>query len=184
MDWVGDLFDYLKSQRVVQGPGVFIGDAVGGGKQITVIAGAGGAGDGPCPFETSTTISGGTAKVIVLPGTVNQFIATNAFATFAVDKTGTFYVKASIVTDGQDVTSFSIAVNGAEPNTQLATPSSLPTAFDVLLAIIKDGVAYRTIGCGSIAATPAQAFITDKPSPAGPGELTYIPYYVWEISVA
>lgn len=52
MDWVGDLFEYLKAQRVVQGPGVFIGDAVGGGKQITATGGGAGVNaDDNFPFK-------------------------------------------------------------------------------------------------------------------------------------
>lgn len=146
--------------------------------------GAFGLGATACPFKITATTTGASVKISVSPGTANQYIATNVFATFTVSKTGTFYVKASIVTDGQNITSFSITCNGTEPNYQSATPSSLPTAFDVLLAIITNGIPYRTLGCGSIVATPAEAFRTDKPSPADPGELTYIPYYIWEISVA
>lgn len=140
-----------------------------------------------CPFTvTLTPVSGDPTSltVNVTPGTVNQFIATNVLDTFTISHSGTYYVKAGVETDGQNVTSFTISVDTDAPETQNATASSLPTSFDVVLALIKNGVAYRTLSCGSIILTPVQAFITDTGGPVEPGELTYIPYYVWQMSVA
>lgn len=140
-----------------------------------------------CPFTVSLTpVSGDPTSltVSVSPGTVNQFIATNVLDTFTITTTDTYYVKASVETDGQNVTSFTISVDTDAPDAQTATASSLPTSFDVLIALISDGTVYKTLTCGSIILTPVQAFITDTGSPAEPGELTYIPYYIWQVSTA
>ena len=140
----------------------------------------------PCPFTVALVPVADSSNVTVKvsPGTVNQFIATNVLDTFTISNSGDYYVKAAIETDGQNVSSFAIAVDDSVPEAQEATASSLPTSFDVLIAYIQNGVAYQTLGCGSIILTPVQAFVTDKDPPANPGELTYIPYYIWEVSLA
>ena len=139
-----------------------------------------------CPFSVALNAVAGdpaSLKVSVSPGTVNQYVATNVFDTFTISTSGTYYVKAGVETDGQDVTSFTIYVDTSEPDAQTATASSLPSSFDVLIAIIKNGKAYRVLSCGSIILNGHEEFRTDKDSPAGPGELTYIPYYVWQVSI-
>jgi len=150
-------------------------------------SGKGGGRAAICPFAvTISPISGDpdNVSVTVGPGTVNGFIPTNVFDAFTIANTGTFYVKVGVETDGQNVTACTFYVDGSEPDPQTATASSLPTSFDIPLALIKDAKAYKTIGCGSLVLTSVQAFVTDKASPAGPGELTYIPYYVWQWGIA
>lgn len=140
-----------------------------------------------CPFTVLLNAVSGdptSLTVSVSPGTVNQFVPTNLFDTFTIASTGTYYVKAGIETDGQDMTSFTIYCDTSKPDSQTATASSLPTSFDVLLAIIKDGKVYRVITCGSISISGYQQFITATDSPAGPGELNYIPYYIWQVSTS
>lgn len=153
----------------------------------TILPGGKGGAAVSCPLTVSLSGVDGdpdSLTVKVSPGTVNQFVATNMFDTSTVSDTGTFYVKATVETDGQDVTSWEINVDSSEPDAQSATASSLPTSFDILIAIINDGKVYRVLSCGSITLTPVLAFITDKDSPADPGELTYIPYYLWQVTTA
>lgn len=154
----------------------------------TILPGGKGGGSGStCPFTVSiNAISGDpdNVSIKISPGTVNAFIPSNVFDSFTIASTGTFYVKVGVETDGQNVTACTFYVDDSEPDPQNAAASSLPTSFDITLALIKDAKAYRTIGCGSLMLTSSQAFITDKASPAGPGELTYIPYYVWQWGIA
>jgi hypothetical protein len=138
----------------------------------------------PLPFSVSVaSISGDPSdvSVSVRPGTANQFVPDNIFDAVTVANTGTFYAKLSIETDGQNITSCSINVDDSVPDQQAATPNALPSSFDILLAIIKDGKPYQTQS-GSLSIVGYQTFIVDADPPADPGQLTYTPYFIWQIS--
>lgn len=177
------LIDVIQSITLNPGLNYTITRTAGG---TTILPGGkGGGGSTPPPLNVTVGAdpSDPTSLIVkISPGTVNQFLATNMFDTFPVDDTSTYYVKATISTDGQNVTSWELNVDTSTADTQNATASALPTSFDVLIAIIDSGKVYRVIGPGSIGVNGHEEFITDKDSPAGPGELPYIPYYSWEIS--
>jgi len=136
-----------------------------------------------CPFAVSVVPVAAdptTLTATITVGTVNQFVPTNAFDSFTIDATGTYYVKASIESDGQKITSVEYNVDTSIPDNQTPTPFSLPTSFDILLAIVYNGRVYRTIDCGSVSLSGQEQFRVDKTS-ADPGSLPYSAYYVWVI---
>jgi len=140
-----------------------------------------------CPFTIilkAIPDDDANVTVNVSPGTVNQYIATNAFDDFTISKTGLYYVKAGIETDGQSVSSVTLYVDTDEADQQTPAPFALPSSFDIVLGVISDGKPFRAIGCGSIILSGYEQFRTDKDEPAEPGELTYTPYYVWKVEVA
>lgn len=156
----------------------------------TVIAqvrlGGGGAGAEICPFTTTAGAivdDPDNVRVQVSPGKINELIPTNCFDGFTVAKTGVFFVKSGVVTDGASVSSNTLAVDGTPPVPQVPVPFALPASVEVLLAVIKDGKPFRTIGCGSIQLNGHEEFVTDKSPPAEPGQLTFTPYYTWQPTI-
>jgi len=138
----------------------------------------------PPAFTVSTQAISGDASNIsvnITPGTVNQHVPDNMFDSLTCATSGTFYAKIGVTTDGQNVTSCSLSCDDSTPVAQNATASALPSNLDILLAIVKDKKVYQT-QAGSISLVGNQEFITDKPEPANPGELTYIPYYTWAMA--
>jgi len=136
-----------------------------------------------CPFTVSLKKNPDDPTSLVCsisPGTVNSFVPTNAFDTFTVTSSDTYYVKATVDTDGATITSVEYNVDTSTPDPQTATASALPASVDVTLAVIQNGKAYRTIGCGSVSLTPVLAFTTDVEPPAEPGQSTTVPYYMWQ----
>ena len=117
-------------------------------------------------------------------GTMNQFLPTNITTVFTVPFTDLTFVKLIGSSDGEKITSCFLEVDENAPNAQTPTPFSLPTAPEVLLGVVFEGEVTRTIGFGSVVMGGNLEFTVEKTPAAGPGELTYTPYYAWRASVA
>lgn len=138
-----------------------------------------GGGSGTCPFTIRLKVVDGDLKATLTPGSVNELVPTNTFEEFSVEDTGTYYVKAKATSDGEKITSVFLEIDTDMPEAQTPTPFALPALVEILLGIIKDGKAFRTVACGSIHLQGHEEFRTDKSPPAQPGELVYTPYYAW-----
>lgn len=135
------------------------------------------------PFTVKIIREQNQSKVKVTPGTVNGLVPTNIFDKFDISITGNrvYYVKIRALSNGSNITSCSIVVDTNLPTTQIPTPFAVPATLDILLAMIRGGIIYRMIGVGSLDVSGTQQYITERPN-AGPGELTYIPYYKFVVS--
>lgn len=136
------------------------------------------------PFSVGKTkgITPGSYLITIAPGTVNNFIPSNAFQKFPINGTGIFYVKLAVFTDGGNVNAVTIIVDQSQPVRQEPTPFGLPAYLEILIALISDGNIFRTINNGSLSLSGQQLFITGVNPPAQPGELTYTSYSIWSIS--
>lgn len=134
------------------------------------------------PFEvTLADIGGGDLEAVVNPGTVNNILATNWLTPFTISAAGTHYLVADVVTADAEVTSHTLAMDASAPPGIPPTMGLPPTSFSVLIGVIIAGVWHRTLGPGSITATPVEAYRTTKVSPA-PGTLPYDVWYSWAVS--
>lgn len=142
-----------------------------------------------CPFDVSTIVSGSELKIKVNVGTLNALVATNYADCLLFDSTplstsitGSTNVVLDITTDGQQVTSFEL---GLENTISAVTPSTplAPTSFKWPVAHIKNGIAYKTIGCGNLIALVRENVRLSK-SPATPSDNAYDIYYYWVVSTA
>lgn len=154
--------------------------------RVLPIATNNGAGDQivyPFSVLKTTTNDGGSSilKITVTPGVVNNIVPNNMFDSFSATIQGDFYVKLTINTDGQKISTVSIKVGTDYPITQQPTPFALPSYFEILLAIIHNGAIFRTIGNGSIFTAGTQTYITTVDNPQA-GVLPYTPYFVWDLS--
>jgi hypothetical protein len=137
----------------------------------------GGTPSSPLPFDVE--IVGTSATVI--PGTINGLLATNYDSVFTITNPGVYFVTLSVTaTDGQ-LGSSTISFAASAPAAVPVVQGQPPTTFDYLLGIVVDGVWFRVIGQGSLAAAGSEVFRVSKTSPA-PGTLPYDIWYTWNIT--
>lgn len=137
-----------------------------------------------CPFDVSTSISGGNYLIKVDVGTVNGIYATNYASCLSFDSTtltvasaGTTNVVVDVTTDGKQVTAFELSTS-AEISAMTPTTPLAPTNFKWPIAHIIDGTAYKTIGCGSLQAVVRENVRIAK-SPTAPDDNAFDIYYYW-----
>lgn len=133
-------------------------------------------GSSPQPFDCS--VSG--TDLTLRPGTINEVVPSNMFSTLVLP--GGSYTRYIVLTascSGGQVSSAALSVDLSAPGAPAVAAGSPPTSFKVLLAIVVDGVAYRTIGAGSLSARPVEAYRVDKASPTY-GLSPYDIYYTWQ----
>lgn len=138
-----------------------------------------------CPFAVSKInhpTDNAKIRMTFKPGTAGGKVPTNIFENFDVTKTGSIYVKIRALSNGSKITSCTIVADATEPAEQTPTPSTLPTVYEILIYLVKDGVPYRVIGCDSISVFGYEQYRLTKTPPAQPGELVYTPYYIWRSS--
>jgi hypothetical protein len=177
------LVDIVQSITLNSGVNYRIKRTTGG---TTLVASGSNAGITACPFDVTTApATGGSGNMVatVRAGTINNLLPSNIFSSFPFNSSQVIQVKAHVLTDGQAVTSSTLVVDDTPPAVQEPTPFALPTTVDVLLSVIFNGVVYRVVACGSIQLTGVQQFITNPSTPASPGTLNYIPYYIWQAGV-
>lgn len=102
-DYIDDLYDWMLENRSVAGPGILIGDAGGGGKQISAI-GAAGTGQFPCPLEVedASTDSDGLQVSVswgLIQGRQPEGFSAGGDPEFKSPVSGTGYVYASCTFD-------------------------------------------------------------------------------------
>lgn len=116
--------------------------------------------------------------VRVYPGTLNGFLADNWDIETTLQSDGQlYYAKAIVQTDGQNITSVSIAIDDEPPVAQTPEKYAIQEEVEVLFGLFCDGVTYRTIAEGAINLLPEQWIITSAEPPAQPGESPYDIYY-------
>jgi hypothetical protein len=116
--------------------------------------------------------------VKVRPGTLNGILPTNWDEEFECAGTGLHYAKAIIATDGQAITSVTIAIDDTAPAEQEPQEFAIATEIEYLFGLLAEGQVYRVIGTGSIALEPRQWLVTSAEPAASPGESPYDIYYV------
>ena len=176
-DYLNALVDYVDQVKPIRGPGITLNETPSGTSISTAAGTAAGTATSGEPF--TVTVSG--TDITISPGTCNQLLPSNMFDTFTFSPGDLVQVKVRGVSDGEAITSCSLVVDTDAPAVQSPAAFSLPTSVDILVAVISDSVAFRTIGAGSVTLNGVEQFKVDKSPPADPGELTYTPYYVWSI---
>lgn len=120
------LRDWLKAHRVVQGPGILISDAPGGGLLIQAKGSGGraGGGGGPINFELIDASSGGAPRIRIRQGIVSSdgktFIPTGMFPgdstpyTTAVTANGEAWLNVLVDAEG-NTTGVTLGVGSSTP---------------------------------------------------------------------
>lgn len=144
---------------------------------------SGGGTPGPAatyPFDVTLTGSG-TLTASVKAGTINGLIPSNFLSTFSIGALATGYLVLSVTTSGGQVTGALLSLPSTPPVGIPVNMGQPPTTFDYLLGAVVNGVWFRVIGLGSLAAASVEAFRVSKVAPA-PGTLPYDIYYTWNIT--
>jgi|GEM_PF-2324676 len=147
----------------------------------STIGGGGGGGGGytaVSPFDFY--LNSDDEELKFHPGTINQVIPSNIFATLALAASGTEYVVLNVNTSSGRITSANITIDSSAPGSPGILQGGPPTSFKVLLGIIVNLVGYKTIGAHSITATPVEAYRSDQATPVF-GHSPYDIYYTWVI---
>jgi hypothetical protein len=110
------------------------------------------------PFDILTTSgTDGNPAINIWPGNVNGVMPDNMFDTFSVDDSSLYYIKATIITDGQAVTEVTLNVDTSTPDIQHSADGAQPSDFDILLGLYKNGMIYNIAG-GNVTLTATQTF--------------------------
>ena len=178
------LLDFVQKNTLLPGNGYLIRNVPGGvslniksnGKSVTQTVNH--------PFDVTVKSGSSSSDLIanVRPGSVNSLLPGNIFGDFHFDPSDVVKVKVRATTDGAKVTGAAMVVDTDEAASQVPAPFGLPVSVDVLVAVKVCGVPMRTLDFGSVVLTGTEAFRVS--ATAGPGELPYTGYYVWEVSVA
>ena len=124
----------------------------------------------------------GDVDCTLAPGTINGLLPTNYNSVFTVSATATFFVVLSVTASSGELASATINFNSSPPAAVPVNMGPNPhSLFDYLLGILVNGIWYRTIGPGGLAAAGAEVFRASKLSPA-PGTLPYDIYYTWNLT--
>ncbi len=122
MDWIGDLYDWLKENRPVAGDGITITDADGGGKSISAGNGTGGTAAANQPFKLLDSSDDSGHKIRVVYGTVNSMIPdgmspgdTPTYILDVPDDEGYVYLEVTTDEDG-NIDSVSIGIASTIPD--------------------------------------------------------------------
>ncbi|NBQ64098.1 MAG: hypothetical protein EBS49_00940 [Verrucomicrobia bacterium] len=186
-DKLNRIREAIDQVRLQPGPGYTL-SRTRGGTTIQILSRQGSSAlSESCPFDVSVEASGSSYKIKVLPGTLNGLMAVNyadclsyESTTLSVATSGSTNVVLDVTTDGKQVTSFTLAtqatVTAMSPTTPLA-----PTGFKWPVAHVKNGVVYKTIGCGSLQASVKENVRVAK-APATPDDNAYDIYYYWTLS--
>lgn len=184
-DLLNNIIDSIRECQLQSGAGYSFSRSGGGTTLSISIPKAGqSAVAEACPFDVSTSASGSNLKIKVDAGTLNGMYATNYAECLSFDSTtltvtsaGTTNVVVDVTTDGKQVTEFTLATSATMSAMSPTTPLA-PTSFKWPIAHIKEGVVYKTIGCGSLQAVVKENVRVAK-TPATPDDNAYDIYYYW-----
>ena len=119
-----------------------------------------------------------TYLIRVQPGTLNGFLPTNWDEEFTgINNNDLYFAKAIVTTDGQVISSVSIAIDDQPAAEQVPQEYSIPSPIEYVFGLFFQGAAYRIIAPGSITLRPDPWIVEPATPPAEPGEVPYSIYY-------
>lgn len=113
----------------------------------------------------------------VHPGTISGFLPTNYDEEFPVAGEGLHYAKAVIATNGNEITSITIAIDDVAPVQQEPAEWAIAEEVEFLFGLFSEGATQRTVADSVITLTPRVWMTLPKTTLPEPGELPYNVYY-------
>jgi hypothetical protein len=122
-------------------------------------------------------------EATVSPGTINSLLPSNCFdgaelRKFSVTANQLVYINLNCTSDGQKITSATIAAEATAPLPQPPTLFSLPTAPTFLIGVVYNSSVYQAV-TDNITVSGKQAFIKNATGNVQPGQLGYEIWYNW-----
>lgn len=124
-----------------------------------------------------TRTDDGKYKVSVIPGLLNNYLATNWEIEKELSGDAMHYCKAVVKTDGKNISSVTIAIDTNTPKNQKPLKWSIESTIEILFGLIKSGVGYRTVPIGQIIVSPKLWIRATREEPVDAGEVPYDEYY-------
>ena len=146
---------------------------------ITPIQDAGGGTTQSYPFDC--TLNG--SSLTVQYGTINSLEPYNIYTTFSTGGASHFYVLLSMTVSNAQITLAGISISASPATVIPVTLGQPPTSFQVPIAVCVAGTIFRTIGPGSLVATPFEVYRLAKAMPT-PDALPFDSYYSWRLGLA
>ena len=124
-----------------------------------------------------------TYLVRVRPGTINALLPSDildggGLKENEIPRNSLRYVVLEANSDGQQITTATVSVEGSAPEAQTPEIFGLPTTAKFLLGLVYNSNVFQ-VQFTNLSVTGKQQFIASKDQPAEPGELPYEIYYVW-----
>lgn len=122
-------------------------------------------------------------EATVSPGTINSLLPSNCFdgaelRKFSVTANQLVYINLNCTSDGQKITSATIAAQATAPLPQPPTLFSLPTAPTFLIGVVYNSSVYQAV-TDNITVSGKQSFIKNATGNVQPGQLGYEIWYNW-----
>jgi hypothetical protein len=137
-----------------------------------------------CPFDITIELDELLDELVATfrPGTINQLLPDNYLTGVVVPDTGTKYLVLNCTASSGQITGATFTAEDDPPDALEPFAGEPPTAFELLIGVVVDGVAVKVWGCGNIQALPVEAFRLQKITPVA-GQVPYDVYYTWEFSL-
>jgi hypothetical protein len=129
------------------------------------------------PWDLIVARDENSFKVTVVPGLLNNFLATNWSEEFTVSENSLFYAKAIITTDGTSITNVTIRIDQSAPKIQTPEIYSIQADIEILFGLIRSGAVYRTVPLGQIFVSPRLWLRVKKDAPLSVGDIPFDEYY-------
>lgn len=131
------------------------------------------------PFDCTKNGS----DVTVQYGTINSLAPYNINSTLNTGGSNNFYVLLSVTASNAQISLAGISISLNPANAISVTLGQPPTTFEVPIAICVSGTMFRTIGPGSLVATPYEVYRLAK-AMVTPDALPFDSYYSWRLGLA
>ena len=125
----------------------------------------------------ATVTEGGSYKIRVVPGLLNNFLATNWDTESSVTGEALHYAKAIVSTNGIGISNVSITIDSTPAASSQPLIASIPDKVEIVFGLIKNGTTYRTVPVGQIFISPRLWIRVPKSEPVNAGESLYDEYY-------
>lgn len=191
VDFGNKILDEVEGVTIKPGSNIRVKRSIGG-TLVEVTQSATGATITPFQiFATKKLVMGiwnGTYNITLYPGSIDETIPTNMFATINQTVASTQYVILTCESDGYRITSSTWSVTGTPPTPPAATADVPPSEFYIILGVIfynatTSAIIIYQIIRTNLDAAPDIWTTTTRPT-AGPYDLAAQNYYYWDISAA
>lgn len=183
--WGKDVVKYLRAITLQSSPDLRVSTTANGTTATTLLKKGrrGTSTAAPCEafLINVTEVADPAYTVLLTPGSINGTVPSNILTPIAYTDTTDRYVKLKVTTDGKALTGVTVALEATVSDPIETTQDAGPTAFDIIIGVISQGVVTQIWTDCNITATLTLALTESKVTPV-PGTSPYNFFYTWVIT--